>query len=182
MRLNKMKNYDYGEDEQTTEEESLVSLKLITHNTRLVETRKAKGIKQAQMAEDISMSSTTLSQIENLKRVPREDDMVKISAYLVETIDYLFPPSLMKAIEEGVFSRRDAQLAEPEILSLTEAAHLRLTYDGETEMIEGIDRKLLVERVHHVLSTLEPREQKVLRLRFGLEGGRSRTLELASAL
>jgi len=171
-----METLDY-EDKQTTEEESLVSLKLITHNTRLVETRKAKGIKQTQMAEDISMSPTRLSWIENLKRVPTEDDMVKISAYLVETVDYLFPPLLMKAIEEGVFSRRDAQLAEPEILNLTEAARLRLTYNGETEMIAEMDRKLLAEHIHHVLNTLEPREQKVLRLRFGLDSGTGLRLE-----
>ena len=33
------------------------------------------------------------------------------------------------------------------------------------------------EQLAEVLSTLTPREEKVLRLRFGLEDGRSRTLE-----
>jgi len=37
--------------------------------------------------------------------------------------------------------------------------------------------QLLKEQVQEVLSTLTPREQKVLKLRFGLEDGRSRTLE-----
>ena len=36
---------------------------------------------------------------------------------------------------------------------------------------------LLKEQVGEVLSTLTPREEKVLKLRFGLEDGRSRTLE-----
>ena len=36
---------------------------------------------------------------------------------------------------------------------------------------------MLKEQLAEVLSTLTPREQKVLRLRFGLEDGRSRTLE-----
>ena len=36
---------------------------------------------------------------------------------------------------------------------------------------------LLREQLSEVLSTLTPREEKVLRLRFGLEDGRSRTLE-----
>ena len=36
---------------------------------------------------------------------------------------------------------------------------------------------MLKEQLAEVLSTLTPREEKVLRLRFGLEGGRSRTLE-----
>ena len=36
---------------------------------------------------------------------------------------------------------------------------------------------LLKEQLAEVLDTLTPREEKVLRLRFGLEDGRSRTLE-----
>ena len=36
---------------------------------------------------------------------------------------------------------------------------------------------MLREQLSDVLSTLTPREEKVLRLRFGLEDGRSRTLE-----
>ena len=36
---------------------------------------------------------------------------------------------------------------------------------------------MLKEQLAEVLSTLTPREEKVLRLRFGLEDGRSRTLE-----
>ncbi len=36
---------------------------------------------------------------------------------------------------------------------------------------------MLREQLADVLSTLTPREAKVLRLRFGLEDGRSRTLE-----
>lgn len=36
---------------------------------------------------------------------------------------------------------------------------------------------LLKDQVEEVLSTLTPRERRVLQLRFGLEDGRSRTLE-----
>jgi RNA polymerase primary sigma factor len=43
---------------------------------------------------------------------------------------------------------------------------------------EYASRKLLKEQIDEVLQTLTPREQRVLQLRFGLEDGRSRTLEL----
>ena len=43
--------------------------------------------------------------------------------------------------------------------------------------VDAASHQLLKEQVQEVLSTLTPREQKVLRLRFGLEDGRSRTLE-----
>ena len=42
---------------------------------------------------------------------------------------------------------------------------------------EAASHQLLKEQVRDVLSSLTPREQKVLVLRFGLEDGRSRTLE-----
>ncbi|GAH97747.1 unnamed protein product, partial [marine sediment metagenome] len=65
---------------------------------------------------------------------------------------------------------------EPEIISLTEAQQLRLTYDGESEIIDHLERKLLSTQIDEVLETLSPREQKVIRMRFGFEG-RSLTLE-----
>lgn len=36
---------------------------------------------------------------------------------------------------------------------------------------------MLAEKIEEVLSTLTPREARILRLRFGLGGGRSHTLE-----
>lgn len=42
---------------------------------------------------------------------------------------------------------------------------------------EAASHTLLKEQLSDVLDTLTPREEKVLRLRFGLEDGRSRTLE-----
>ncbi len=42
---------------------------------------------------------------------------------------------------------------------------------------DAASRQLLKEQIDSVLSSLTPREQRVLQLRFGLEDGRSRTLE-----
>ena len=54
----------------------------------------------------------------------------------------------------------------------------RVIYD-QRELMEGlgVDRQILKEQIAEVLDTLTDREQKVLRLRFGLDDGRSRTLE-----
>jgi len=43
--------------------------------------------------------------------------------------------------------------------------------------VDAASRQLLKEQIDDVLSSLTPREQRVLQLRFGLEDGRSRTLE-----
>jgi RNA polymerase primary sigma factor len=42
---------------------------------------------------------------------------------------------------------------------------------------ESATLQLLKEQVQSVLSTLSDREQKIIKLRFGLEGGKSHTLE-----
>lgn len=163
--------------DKETEWDSLVSLKLLAHNTRLVEARNAKGLSQKQAAPLMGLSIHKLSQIENLRLVPSPVDADKITAHLEKPPGYLFPDILMRAIEEGVFRRRDAQLTEPEIITLAEAQRLRLSYDGETQMIEEIERKLLKEQIDTVLDTLDPREKQVLEMRFGLVDGKSRALE-----
>ena len=49
--------------------------------------------------------------------------------------------------------------------------------DASPEPAESASFTMLKEQINEVLSTLTPREEKVLRLRFGLEDGRTRTLE-----
>ena len=49
--------------------------------------------------------------------------------------------------------------------------------EGASEPSEAASHTLLKEQLVSVLSTLTPREEKVLKLRFGLEDGRTRTLE-----
>lgn len=49
--------------------------------------------------------------------------------------------------------------------------------DDATAPQDAASHTLLKEQLSDVLSTLTPREERVLRLRFGLEDGRSRTLE-----
>jgi len=49
--------------------------------------------------------------------------------------------------------------------------------DDALEPAEVASNVILKEQLLEVLSTLTPREEKVLRLRFGIEDGRSRTLE-----
>ncbi len=48
--------------------------------------------------------------------------------------------------------------------------------DGETPAM-SVTQELLREDIIEVMATLSPRERDVLRLRFGLDDGRQRTLE-----
>jgi RNA polymerase primary sigma factor len=42
---------------------------------------------------------------------------------------------------------------------------------------DEVASKMLKEQLLHILDTLTPREEKVLRLRYGIDDGKSRTLE-----
>lgn len=157
--------------------EPLVRLRLLTSNQRVVDARKEQGMTGEAFAAKTGIKRYRLRYIENLRVIPTEQEMVNISVVLGIPVDHLFPESLLSSIKEGVFGRRKVELDEPQIISLAEAEKMRLSYDGEADMIEEVDRKLLVERLAEVLQSVNPQERKVLELRFGLGGGYSHTNE-----
>lgn len=60
-----------------------------------------------------------------------------------------------------------------------------LTYGGEEEVLaleDVVYKKEIQEKVHEVLETLTPREEKILELRYGLKGRHNYTLEETGAL
>lgn len=67
----------------------------------------------------------------------------------------------------------DIPIGEDEDITLGEL----VPYEGERSVEDIAAQQLLRERLEDVLQTLTSREQKVLRLRFGLDDGRERTLE-----
>ena len=158
--------------------DNLVSLRLITHNVRLVKARKERGLTQPEMAELVGTSQNRLSQIETLKRLPSDDEMGSLAAKVGRTIDYLFPETLMDAIRGGVFDKRYRELGEVEVISLGEAEMEQLSYDGESVLIEAVSQSQLRDEVSMVIDTLrDPRAKQVLIRRFGLDGDGSHTLE-----
>lgn len=125
---------------------------------------------------------------------------IRIPVHMVETITRLYRVTRRLAQEYGrepTIEEISEQMELPpekveDILKISQEPISLETPIGEEEdthlgdFIE--DRKimspsdtasyeLLKEQIARVLNTLTPREQRVLRLRFGLEDGRSRTLE-----
>lgn len=157
------------------DERGLVRLRLITHNARLVDTRKERGLTQSVMAEKLGMPHTRLHRIETLRTVPTQEDICQISCFLEKPTDYLFPEELLTAVSRGVFGRRKVELGPRQVLTLADFRSPPMLTDGGLEEMErGIE---LVEPMRKAIATLEPREQRVISLRFGLEDGRAKTLE-----
>ena len=125
---------------------------------------------------------------------------IRIPVHMVETINKLIrvsrqllqelgrdpkPEELAAALDMTVEIVREIQKISQEPVSLEtpigeeEDSHLGDFIPDEDALApaEAAAYALLKEQLEEVLSTLNDREQKVLKLRFGLEDGRARTLE-----
>ena len=125
---------------------------------------------------------------------------IRIPVHMVETINKLIrvsrqllqelgrepsPEEIAKEMNMPVDRVRDILKIAQEPVSLEtpigeeEDSHLGdfIPDEGASEPSEAASFTLLQEQLVDVLSTLTPREEKVLKLRFGIEDGRPRTLE-----
>ena len=112
--------------------------------------------------------------------------VIRVSRQLLQELGH--DPSAEEIAEEMGLSMdkvRDILKIAQEPVSLEtpigeeEDSHLAdfIPDEDASEPAEAASFTLLKEQLMEVLSTLTPREEKVLRLRFGLEDGRTRTLE-----
>ena len=125
---------------------------------------------------------------------------IRIPVHMVETINKLIrvqrqllqelgrdphPEEISKVMELPVEKVREIQKIAQEPVSLEtpigeeEDSHLGdfIPDDDALAPAEAAAFTMLKEQLINVLDTLTPREEKVLRLRFGLDDGRARTLE-----
>ncbi|MEQ8154465.1 MAG: RNA polymerase sigma factor RpoD [Clostridiaceae bacterium] len=125
---------------------------------------------------------------------------IRIPVHMVETINKLirvqrqllqelgrdpFPEEISKVMDLPVEKVREIQKIAQEPVSLEtpigeeEDSHLGdfIPDDDAPAPAEQAAFTMLKEQLINVLDTLTPREEKVLRLRFGLDDGRARTLE-----
>lgn len=125
---------------------------------------------------------------------------IRIPVHMVETINKLLRVSRRLAQEYGrdpapAEIGKEMQLSPEKVREIAKVSQLPVSLEspiGEEEdsrlgdfiedrnalpPVDAASRQLLREQIDDVLSGLSPRERRVLQLRFGLEDGRSRTLE-----
>lgn len=125
---------------------------------------------------------------------------IRIPVHMVETINKLLKVSRKLAQEHGREPTpkeigEGMEITSGKVREVVKVAQLPISLEspvGEEEdshlgdfiedrralpPVDAATKRLLKEQISEVLSTLTPREQRVLQLRFGLEDGRSRTLE-----
>lgn len=123
------------------------------------------------------MAPSRLRAIEGLKRMPSEDDICRIAILLEKPIDWLFPDSLMRAIQANVFAKRKVELGAPELDGLAEARLPLLLSDGGIGAVEEkVDQERMRQRIDEALGGLTDKEARVVRLKYGLEDGEEHSL------
>jgi RNA polymerase primary sigma factor len=103
---------------------------------------------------------------QELRREPSLEEVAEAAKLTPETVRSL---STLNAAE----IRLDAPIGDSDDSQLVE----RFIVEEAAEPEEDVEERLLAEHIERALETLTPRDARVIRLYFGLEGGREHTLE-----
>ena len=103
---------------------------------------------------------------QELRREPTSQEIAGATGLTPETVENL---QTLNASE----IRLDAPIGDTDDSQLMD----RFIADAAIITEDEVEERLLTERIGRALDTLQPRDAKVLRLYFGLEGGREHTLE-----
>lgn len=103
---------------------------------------------------------------QELRRDPSTEEIAEAAKLTPEIVESL---STLNAAE----IRLDAPIGDSDDSQLVE----RFIVDEAFEPELAVEERLLAEQIERALDTLTPRDARVLRLYFGLEGGREHTLE-----
>ena len=103
---------------------------------------------------------------QELKREPTTEEIGRAAKLTPEVVEHL---QTLNASE----IRLDAPIGDSDDSHLVE----RFVVDEAPEPEEAVEDRMLSEHVGRALETLQERDAKVLRLYFGLDGGREHTLE-----
>lgn len=122
------------------------------------------------MAELCDVGIHIICDLENLKLFPTPEVAAKIAEALQADPDFIFPEYL-KSVSKNVSV---STIPERDILSLADPALKQLPAPATIETPIERDLKTAMKAT---LKTLSEREEKVLTLRFGLDGNGERTLD-----
>lgn len=150
------------------------------YNYTMRSLRLQKGLTQKQLGAKTGVNGWTIGRIESFAVYPTKEQANKIARELGMSADILFPEWLKEYNRELAPSiLTDAHISLEALPSSREIAALPAPF--ETGDFPALDDAVIVEElsqaVKEVLGTLNESERRVIQLRFGLEDGRSRTLE-----
>lgn len=137
------------------------------------------GMGLSDLSDRIGISSPVLRKIINFMWFPPNKEqckspggfamkmktVYKLQKYFNVGIETLFPPELTEEIAEKLRGTH-IDFREVDFLQIESVGEKYLSYDPQ--QIDGFEE--MADRIPEILGTLNPREEKCLRLRFGLGG------------
>ena len=131
----------------------------------------------ADQAKTIRIPVHMVETINKYKKIERELEQKFERTPTPEEVAKVMEIEVEKAYEIVKISQETTSLETP--VGKEEDTRLKEFIEDETTLspFEAASRELLKDHIDDVLETLNPRERKVLELRFGLKDGRTRTLE-----
>ncbi len=149
-----------------------LGVKTSIYNNELRKRREGKGLKQSELGELVGLSGGAISNFETFRSYPAKGAASKIAKVLGARVDVLFPAWL-----EEYKLRNSSFDQEIKVDMLTLDSPEVLALEAKNDIEDEVERSLLNSKITEAMSCLTPREQKILRMRFGLEDGRGHTLE-----
>ena len=114
----------------------------------------------------LNRARDTVGNVRELRREPSIEEVAEAAKLTPEIVESL---STLNAAE----IRLDAPIGDSDDSQLVERFIVEEAHEPEL----AVEERLLAEQIERALDTLTPRDARVLRLYFGLEGGREHTLE-----
>lgn len=140
--------------------------------------RLERGFTQEDVGNAIGASKSTVSHWETLRESPPKQYHEKLEKLFGMPITEMFPEFLemLKPKQLNVEEYTSVSIASLEASNEGDF----LLGDGDT-MGSDLDKRAAETAVREALKTLSEREQKILKMRFGLDGGSRHTLEEVAA-
>lgn len=147
-----------------------------SYNAKLRRIREDMGLNRKEMAEWLGISHAYYCSIERLKVYPSARVKEAIEKATKQLSEDIFPVQLKEFSKQKGSVEKDIPI---EFLSLeaSEETMFLPSADFTEEVESNIIKKELKTIVHNALSTLSPREENIIRLRFGIDDGKERSLE-----
>ena len=145
-------------------------------NGSLKKLRKERGLYQKDVAKKVGISIGTYSHIENMRLVPRQEIADKIADFFGKDVRELFPMEFLKFMHTQ--NTTDISYGKMEIKALEtyeakEALKLEESCDPEQQTLSAELASLLTRKID---TMLKPREKKIVKMKFGLDGYNPHTL------
>lgn len=153
-----------------------VKAQILPYLAELREWRKLNGLNQAGLAQLLDCSRVYVQKIESLRCNPGPELRQKILDITGLPEETLFPAWQIGLVNRRFFKGLNVEVPQEQLIKQAEKEYARMLPPPKSLHQQAAEKEMsaLLERV---LDTLSPREQRVIRMRFGLDDGVSKTLE-----